>query len=282
MKPSMIVGFWGVRGSIPRPGASTARYGGNTSCVSIHFPDKKILVFDSGTGIRELGKAVADSGEEIFILLSHTHWDHIQGFPFFQPIYEPNRKITMFPTGLGKTALCSLLAQMDGAHFPVNAEDLESPPTCIAEDEINFLRGQGFDISRIATNHPGGGFGYRVEREGRSAIYLSDNELEPPYDKTTDFDGFVRFCRHTDLLIHDAQYLEQDMPHKHGWGHSLVSQACGLAAAAEVKHLILFHHDPERADQELDSIEQEARRWFQRQDLPIQCTAAFEGLTMEI
>lgn len=298
MESSMTARFWGVRGSIPSPGASTARYGGNTSCVSLHLREGQVLVLDAGTGIRELGKAMTAGTEEIFILLSHPHWDHIHGFPFFAPIYQPNRRIFMFPTRLGPTSVCSmclrlkadgdrtmmcpLLDQMDGAHFPVSSEHVPSRPKCVTEEEMNFLHSRGFNISRIAANHPGGSYGYRVEDEGRSLVYLTDNELDPPYEKATDFDGFVEFCRNADVLIHDAQYVERDMPQKHGWGHSLVKQACELALRAEVKHLVLYHHDPDRTDAELDSIQASARQWFEERNHPLPCTVAFEGLALEI
>jgi len=282
LRSFMRVKFWGVRGSIPSPGASTARYGGNTTCVSIHLDGDKILVLDAGTGIRELGKAVAPGSADIFILLSHTHWDHLQGFPFFLPIYQTNRKIYVFQTPQDKDMLCSLMEQMDGAHFPVNMENLPSQIKCIPGDAVQFLREHGFRISQIATNHPGGGYGYRIEHEGKSVVYLTDNELDPPYEKSTEFSEFVLFCQHADLLIHDAQYLKADMPQKHGWGHSLVSQACELAAAAGVRHLVLSHHDPERTDPELDSIQEEARSWFHSHNHRIQCTVAFEGLEIEI
>ncbi len=298
MESSMLVKFWGVRGSIPSPGLPTSRYGGNTSCVSLHLPGSRVLALDAGTGIRELGKAIAAGSEDIFILLSHPHWDHIQGFPFFIPIYQPRRKIFMFPTRLGPTSICGLclrvkaegdktiscplLEQMDGAHFPVLAKDVPSQPQCVTDEEMAFLRSRGFDISTIAANHPGGGFGYRVKCDGRSLIYLTDNELDPPYVKATDFDGFVEFCKNTDVLIHDAQYIESDMPLKHGWGHSLVRQACNLAWKAKVKHLILYHHDPDRTDEELDRIQEDARRWLERQGARTACTVAFEGLSLTV
>jgi phosphoribosyl 1,2-cyclic phosphodiesterase len=282
MKSPMTIKFWGVRGSIPTPGASTARYGGNTPCVSIDLGTRETLVLDAGTGIRELGKALAGRDTEIFILVTHIHWDHIQGFPFFGPIYEPDRVIYTFPTLQGKKVFDSLIEQMDGAHFPVGPANLPSKCCYITDDAIAFLRKRGFSISRIVTNHPGGCYGYRIEHEGRSVVYLTDNELDPPDEKPTGFDKFVKFARHADILIHDAQYLEQDMPHKRGWGHSLVSHACELAMAAEVGHLILYHHDPDRTDDELDAIQAGARSWLRKNGHTVQCTAAFEGLTLEI
>ena len=120
----MIVKFWGVRGSIPSPGESTTRYGGNTACVSVDMGAGRILVLDAGTGIRALGKSLTERDAELFVLLSHNHWDHIQGFPFFVPIYQSNRRIYLFPTLQAKTMLCSLIDQMDGAHFPDSSKSV--------------------------------------------------------------------------------------------------------------------------------------------------------------
>ncbi len=298
MKSSMTARFWGVRGSIPSPGVSTVRFGGNTPCVSLQLPWGGLLVFDAGTGIRELGKSLTASNNEIFILLSHAHWDHIQGFPFFAPIYQTNRDITMFPTFFGGTTvcgmcqklkghdapnmLCPLLDQMDGAHFPVRSEQVPSRTKCVTEEEMRFLRSRGFNITKLALNHPGGSFGYKVENDGKSFVYLTDNELEPPYAKTTDWEQFIDFCWKADVFIHDAQYIQPDMPHKHGWGHSLIPQVCDLALKAEVKHLILYHHDPDRTDEELDRIQVSTRRRLTEQPHPIPCTVAFEGLELTL
>lgn len=281
-QPSMTLKFWGVRGSVPSPGSATRRYGGNTSCVSLHMHDGTILVLDAGTGIRSLGKALADDSAPICILLSHAHWDHIQGLPFFQPLYHADRTISVVPAPHARTPWCAVLEQMDGIHFPLTADALPAATQYITEHRMAFLEEQGWRLSPIATNHPGGGSGYRIEQDGRSVVYLTDNELEPPYDKATEVETFIHFCHQADVLIHDAQYLESDMPHKHGWGHSLVSQACALAAAAEVKHLILFHHDPDRTDAEVDEIQASARAWLHTQQQPIRCTAAFEGLVVEL
>jgi phosphoribosyl 1,2-cyclic phosphodiesterase len=280
MDQTMIVKFWGVRGSIPSPGVSTVRYGGNTSCVSIDFFSNKLLILDAGTGIRELGKSLEKKNSEYYILLTHNHWDHIQGFPYFSPLYKKNQRIFTFPILHGEELICSLLEQMDGTYFPLDIMDLPSQYECIPRKPITFLREQGLDISQIATNHPGGGYGYRIRKLGKSVVYITDNELYPPYNKNTEFEEFVRFCSFADVLIHDSQYIEQDMPYKHGWGHSLVSQTCELALAADVKHVILFHHDPERNDEELDVIQKKAQSWFEENNAHITCTAAFEGMEL--
>lgn len=282
MKKPMTVKFWGVRGSIPSPGSYTGRYGGNTSCVSVHLDNGKTLVLDAGTGIRDLGKTLMSEKTDIFVIVTHVHWDHIQGFPFFIPLFQKDRLIHVFPYQQGKTVFNSLFEQMDGAHFPLSMDQLPSNYRIVNEDISQFMQAHGFNISRINNNHPGGAYGYRIENEGRSLVYITDNELYPPYEKNNDFDSFARFCKGADVLIHDAQYTEEDMPLKHGWGHSLVSQACELAAAAGVKHLVLYHHDPDRSDQQLDAMQEKARSWFKENSHHIQCTAAHEGLVINI
>ncbi|MBI2525597.1 MAG: MBL fold metallo-hydrolase [Candidatus Rokubacteria bacterium] len=278
----MRVTFWGVRGSVPSPGLSTLRYGGNTSCLTVDCNPGRRLVLDAGTGIRALGRVLEGGTEPIVLLLSHTHWDHIQGFPFFEPIYQRDRVIDVFAPANSHSMLCGLVEQMDGFRFPVTPDRLPSRISCITADHMAILRGRGFDIARIATNHPGGGWGYRIASEGRSVVYLTDNELEPPPPETTTREQFAEFCRGADVLIHDAQYLESDMGRKHGWGHSVVSHACRLAVAAQVKHLVLYHHDPERDDAEIDAIQDDARAWLERAGARTRCSAAFEGLILDV
>jgi len=176
----------------------------------------------------------------------------------------------------------SLIGQMDGAHFPVSIKDLPSRCRIITEDVAAFMRSYGFNVSRVATNHPGGAYGYRVENNGRAVVYLTDNELFPPDQESNYFAYFTRFCSGADILIHDAQYTEQDMPQKHGWGHSLVSQACRLAMEAGVKQLVLYHHDPDRTDDQLDEIQQSARDLIKKNNRSLICTVAYEGLTLSL
>jgi ribonuclease BN (tRNA processing enzyme) len=205
----------------------------------------------------------------------------VQGYPFFAPIYQADREIHLIPTMPDTSLFDSLFRQMDGAHFPVNADTLPSACHYVTSNGMEFLGEHGFDVSRIPTNHPGGCYGYRVENEGRSVVYISDNELDPPGQRSTSISEFVSFCRGADIMIHDSQYLERDMPYKRGWGHSLVSQVREVAAAARVKQLVLFHHDPDRSDDELDVIQDETRSWL-RKNGQTEVMAAYEGLEFAV
>jgi phosphoribosyl 1,2-cyclic phosphodiesterase len=277
---AFAIQFWGVRGTIPVPGGATIRYGGNTPCVSLRLDEEHILILDAGTGIRPLGRLLAKEDAQIFLLISHKHWDHIQGFPSFLPIYQPRRRIHLLPA-LDETMARALLTQMDGVHFPVRGADLSSLRLVSWEEGVAALARLGLHIQRIPVNHPGGAFGYRMTRGGKTVIYLTDNELDaPPETHVTGFDAFVDFCREADVLIHDAQYLPQDMPAKRGWGHSILPRALELAAAARVGHLILFHHDPDRSDDDLDGIQADARAWLARHAAGVRCTVAYEGLEL--
>lgn len=274
----MTVKFWGVRGSMPVPGESTLRYGGNTSCVSVEFGDR-LLIIDAGTGVRALGSSLQHSKKEIYLLLSHVHNDHIQGFPFFAPLYEPDRALYVLDYRRDDFTW-SPLHMLDGVHMPVRCSDLPSRPIRVRDDAISFLREHGIDIDRQIVNHPGGAYGYRVTHRGGSFVHIPDNELDPPGVSNTSFEAFTRFCQNADVLCHDAQYLSNDMPFKWGWGHSMVHRVCELAIAANIKHLILFHHDPARDDASLDKIQEMARTLLATHD--IACTAAHEGLSLNI
>ena len=279
----MKITFYGVRGSIPSPGYDTYRYGGNTSCVHIETASGQDLVLDSGTGIRNLGKRLIEKNNTINILLSHGHWDHIQGYPFFMPIYQPDRQIHVYTSAAeGHEQICALFEQIDGANFPVKATELPSQSECITENFEAELARQNICVTRIPINHPGGGYGYRIEEDGASCAFITDNELEPPGKVSTTYDQWVEFCGGADVLIHDAQYLESDMPHKHGWGHSLVSQVRQLALDAEVGCLAMFHHDPDRTDTEIDFIQKDNEHYFYGHRAPSISLCAAESMQIKL
>ena len=277
------VDFWGVRGSVPSPGPTTARYGGNTSCVSITI-DNKILILDAGTGIRNLGGAIIGQPElEIFVVVTHSHWDHIQGFPFFTPIYQPNRPVHMFPTLHKKNVvLSSLIDQMDGAHFPITPDQVPSNFNFVTENPLEFLESNGFHMELVPMNHPGKAFGYKIKIDDKIICYFTDNEIDPPYEKSIELDVLTKHCRNVDILIHDAQYIEADMPLKHGWGHSLISQVTKLGESAEVKNLVYYHHDPERSDDDIDAELETASKTLKENGSSVRPYFAYEGLKLSI
>lgn len=278
----MQVTFYGVRGSIPAPGPDTVRYGGNTSCVHLRLNSGENVVLDAGTGIRELGNLLATNDEQILLLLSHGHWDHIQGYPFFAPIYQKDREIIVCQGVEGNAvSLRALLQQMDGSNFPVHSDKLPSRVSAIQEVEA-FLGNQAFTTRRLDLNHPGGGFAYRIEEDGVSVAYITDNELQPPDAPNTTYDEWVAFCQGTDLLIHDAQYTEADMPSKHGWGHSLIGQVRQLAYDADVRNVVFYHHDPDRSDSQLDEIKLETAGFFAKQGGLIHPWMAAERLSFSV
>jgi len=294
---NIIVDFWGVRGSVPSPGPTTTRYGGNTSCVSI-MAGNKILILDAGTGIRNLGSAIISKPDlEIFVIVTHSHWDHIQGFPFFIPIYQPNRpvfpfftpiyqpdrSVYMFPTLHKKNVvLASLIDQMDGAHFPVTPDQVPSSFNFITENPLEFLAEKGFQVELIPMNHPGKAFGYKISIEDKIICYFTDNEIDPPYEKSIEIEKLTQKCKNADILIHDAQYTEDDMPLKHGWGHSLISQVTELGKSADVKNLVYYHHDPERTDDMLDKELEKAAKTLKENGSTVQPYFAYEGLKLAL
>ncbi|MCP4873887.1 MAG: MBL fold metallo-hydrolase [Gammaproteobacteria bacterium] len=280
----MIITFYGVRGSTSVPGPQTVKYGGNTSCVHIELESGNDLILDAGTGIRMLGNKLAKKSTHVNILLSHGHWDHIQGYPFFAPIYQTGRDINVYISmESGRKLFNTLFRQMDGTHFPVKVEDLPSnniPKFKGIESEM--YEREGIKVAKQALNHPGGGVAYMINENGVTCAYVTDNELDPPYAQSTNYDQWVNYLQGVDVLIHDAQYVEDDMPHKHGWGHSLISQVRQLASDAEVGTLVMFHHDPDRSDSELDEIQIENEKYLKSHRAPTRSVCAAEGMSIHL
>lgn len=257
----MKIVFYGVRGSIATPGPATARYGGNTVCVEVRLADGSLLILDAGTGVRKLGLRLMQGPlpNPINVLITHVHWDHIIGAPFFEPLWRKDARIVLHSFSQNAHDLLRKKILFDGIHFPVPADkipaDLQHPPAAASAIRIGSAT-----IRSIRLNHPGGADGFRVDDDdGTSLCYLTDNELLPAHAPATV--ELARFAADAKFLIHDAQYLPGDFPSKRGWGHSQIADVLELGRAAGVENLVLFHHDPSRDDDALDAIANDAAQW---------------------
>jgi phosphoribosyl 1,2-cyclic phosphodiesterase len=279
----MQITFYGVRGSCPAPGPEFIRYGGNTACVHVCLNDGTDIILDAGTGIKNLGQKLAKKSDDIYLLLSHNHWDHIQGFPFFAPIYQPQRNIFITPGQISFDADYAILEQMSGSYFPVNYKNLPSNIQVIPQlEEVKHWNIGEAKISRLAINHPGSGSSFCIEADGKKVAYITDNELYPPYKKNADFLDWVDFSRDADLIIHDAQYVTTDMPTKSGWGHSIAEEAVKLAMGSKAKRMALYSHDHIRTDDEITEIESYCQKIIEIGGADLELFAAAEGLTLTL
>lgn len=261
-----IVRFWGVRGSIPTPGPSTVKVGGNTSCVEVRCGDK-LFIFDAGTGIRVLGNnLLSELPVKAYLFFSHVHWDHIQGFPFFTPGFIKGNRFELFGASYVTNTLEETLAgQMNYPNFPVTLKAMASEMIFHNITDGDIIRLGSVKIIARALYHPGGNLGYRVEFNNKIITYATDTE---PLSLGEFPQGLLEISQDSDLLIHDAQYLpeeylgEKDSPPKIGWGHSTYVHAIEVAKRCNVKRLVLFHHDPSHDDITIERIEKEAQNLF--------------------
>ncbi|HBU69456.1 MAG TPA: MBL fold metallo-hydrolase [Elusimicrobia bacterium] len=256
----MNIKFWGTRGSIPVPDKRMIRFGGNTTCVEVEI-GKKTLIIDAGTGIHRLGEHLSRKNiHDISLFITHSHWDHIQGFPFFMPIYSKKTKINILGCTSSYSKLSDILSnQMSSEYFPVPFSELTSKiiftDACALYYEI-----EGHKISFIRANHPAFTMGIKIENGSGAFVFITDNELEAETQHTK-YGRFVEFCAGAEYLVHDAQFTDREYKHRKGWGHSTYEQVVKLASDAKVKSVGFTHHDPNRTDRELDEIQSAYRRF---------------------
>jgi phosphoribosyl 1,2-cyclic phosphodiesterase len=281
----MQITFWGVRGSIPTPGPETVGIGGNTSCVELRA-GKALLVFDGGTGLRLLGKKLlAEMPITANIFFSHVHWDHIQGFPFFDPAFVKGNTIHLYGgNNVTRTLEETLEGQMDHPSFPVHLADMAAHMTFNDLTEGQKLElddgvGGKVVVSTARGNHPNGVWLYRVDHGPKSVVYATDTE----HTRGQVDPNLVKIAAGVDVLIYDSQYTPEEYEgtagkggSKVGWGHSTFTAAVEIAKAAKVKHLVLFHHDPLQNDDAVRAKEKRAKALFPN------AVAAYEGLTIEV
>ena len=280
----MIIRFWGVRGSIPRPGPKTLKYGGNTACIEVRCGDT-LMIFDAGTGIVELGEDLmhrrsnAENNDRKItghIFISHFHWDHIEGFPFFVPVHVPGNEFDVYGIPqLEKTINTTLRNQMAEPNFPITVDDFAATLRFHDLDSGNTVELNGIKIIVGELNHPGGCMCYRLECDEKVFVYASDTEHCVERDPT-----LITFARDADILVYDGMYAPEqylglwDNVSRESWGHSTWEAAVSIAEAANIKHLILFHHGND--DSIIEEMQASAREKFPN------TTAAYEGLEIEI
>jgi phosphoribosyl 1,2-cyclic phosphodiesterase len=279
----MYIKCWGSRGSIAVSGAEYLKYGGDTTCMEIRTQSGDIIVVDAGTGIRRLGSLLtAERHKRIHLIFTHAHLDHICGFPFFNPLFQPEVEIRMyrcpFNTNFGKAVLSSFMA---APYFPIPYSKIRAqmvyPDACPRRFQIGSVT-----IDPIGMNHPNGGSGYKFTENGKSFVFLTDNELGFQHQKKISFQDYVDFARHVDLLIHDGEYTPEEYTMVRGWGHSTYTDAVKLAVAADVKQLGIFHANQERTDREMDDIAKRAKKILIDQGSAIECTAVSAGMTFNL
>jgi phosphoribosyl 1,2-cyclic phosphodiesterase len=258
----MKVKFWGTRGSIPVPGKDTIVYGGNTTCLEMTLDSGRKVIIDAGTGIRGLGEHLHATGEkvDVHLLITHIHWDHVMGFPFFSPIFEEENRILLdgFPT-CTKGLRIPFDNKMGDGFFPIKFDDLKAEIRYLDKLNRGPLTVDGVVIESVPLQHPQGGFGFRFQEGEKTLVFITDNELTDEAWANRRPEDYVRFCEGADVLIHDAQYTPQEREERKGWGHSDYAAAVGLALNAGVRRLILFHHDPSRRDNQVSSLQSHCR-----------------------
>lgn len=286
----MNIKIWGCRGSLPVSDAAMIRHGGNTTCVEVRDAGQGLIIMDAGTGVRNLGKQlVRQEQKHLTFLISHAHWDHLSGFPFFAPAYAAGFDIAICGGPATQQSVRDFLAhQMEPPYFPVAFAQLKArihygcrcgAPPCPGKP---MLTDSAMRCSSLPLSHPNGGYGFKLQETGRSLVFMPDNEIGFPHAGAPSREEFLQFIRGADLLLHDAQYTEAEYQHTRGWGHSTYAAVVRIALEAGVKRLGLFHHDPDRDDADLDRQLQCCRQWIANAGQAMDCFACAEGMELTV
>lgn len=275
----MLIRCWGARGSIPVSGPEFLRYGGDTTSVEIQTGRNDIILIDAGSGIRRLGnRLVRESTGNLSMILTHSHWDHIMGFPFFKPIYLDRTEISLHGCPFAQDSLRKMISRvMKAPHFPVDFSEIKARIDFSESCDRPFAIGS-VAVHSIALSHPNGGLGFRFEENGRKFVFLTDNELSHGHPGGRSFEEYAEFSRGADLLIHDAEFTESEYGKTRTWGHSTYRDALRLALAAGVRRLGLFHHNQDRSDDALEDILGDCRRIIEEHGASMECFALTQTL----
>ena len=284
----MKIKVWGCRGSITTPGPTTLRYGGNSTCLEIRTDTGQVIVVDAGSGVRNLGKALRQENAvaAVRFFITHSHWDHLAGFPFFEPAYFDRYTITFCGGPHAQDSIRRYLAhQMQAPFFPVDFSLLRAKFNFRCERphmEPGNCHIDGLEVCPVSLSHPNGGYGFKFIERNRTFVFLTDNELRLRHEGGLSRAQYVEFCRGADLLLHDAQYTDVEYKVTRGWGHSTISDAADLAMEAGVGRLGLFHHDPDRTDDDLDRLAEFCQERIRKVGSAVECFASAEGMVLEL
>jgi phosphoribosyl 1,2-cyclic phosphodiesterase len=287
----MNIRIWGCRGSLTTPGKETLRYGGESTCLEIKSGTGHRIIVDAGSGIRKLGLSMVkeQAASQINLLLTHSHWDHLSGFPFFEPAYDPNYSINVCGGPIPQQFLWKYLTHaMEAPYFPVEFGALKAKFNVgchcdrLACDHALPTGDTSVECRSIPLNHPNGGYGFKFISRGKTFVFLTDNEIRHHHLGGLPREVYVDECRNAELLFHDAQYTEEEYATTCGWGHSTYADAVDLALEAGVKRLGLFHHDPGRTDDDLDRMVDQCRERIQKAGSSLECFGCAEGMMLEV
>jgi phosphoribosyl 1,2-cyclic phosphodiesterase len=275
----MYIKCWGSRGSTPVSGRNYLKYGGNTTCLEIRTKSKDVIIVDAGTGIRRLGNQVmAERLSDFHFIFTHAHWDHLMGFPFFKPLYSKEAEFLMHRCPFHSKFLETILSKvMAPPNFPVKYSDLKAKISYENACPETFSIGS-VDVAPIPLSHPNGGSGYKFTEDGKSFVFLTDNELGFVHPGGLSSQAYLDFSKGADLLIHDGEYTPQEYETKIEWGHSTYTDALDLALKAGVNRLGLFHINQERFDPEMDMIVDACRRRIKENGSRLECFAVSEDM----
>ena len=280
----MRVIIWGCRGSIPVSGRQYNRYGGSTACIEVALEDGTEIIFDAGTGIRNLGRRIVQEPRvwEMTLFLTHPHWDHLMGFPFFQPAYSSRYRIHVRGGPIAKDSLRQYLSQsMQTPYFPVRFDALKAEFDFTSGIPVVQRVGEA-EVIPIRLSHPGGGYGFKVVERDSTFVYLTDNELTYDRGEGENYYEYVDFSKDAGLLLHDGQYSSDEYQKRQGWGHSRYLDVIDMAGKARVRRVGIIHHDPDHDDDDLDRIGTICSRRAESNAGDLACFVVREGQEIEI
>ena len=279
----MYIKCWGARGSIPVSGLDYIKYGGDTTCLEIRTKSDDIIIVDAGTGIRRLGnKLIEENRYKYNFIFTHAHWDHLMGFPFFKPLYFKKAEFKMlrcpFQSKFVETILSKVMAP---PNFPVRYSDIKAKIVYLEASSTEFEIGS-VTATPIPISHPNNGIGYKFTEDGKSFVFLTDNELGFVHPGGLSYKAYLEFCTDADLLIHDAEYTPEEYESTIEWGHSVFTDALDLALEAEVKKLGLFHLNQERTDLQMDQIVETCRQTIAKKGRQLECFGVASDMTFNL